>query len=564
MKIFIDSVEKFSTTGDSISFIWNISGSDLGSHIVKAYAISDTDTVYYKTLLNVAEWISQATGFQTPNRAVTYLSALDSNIVWATASNASNINGPSSDFARTLDGGNTWTSGAIPNTTGLRSAMIFAINANKAYVAMARITGSKPMGIFVTTDGGVTWLRQSTASFSNPASYPDVVHFFNSDDGVAIGDPVNNEYEIYTTTNGGTNWTAVPGANIPDPQPGEYAIVGYYSAVHDTLWAGTSQGRIFKSTDKGHHWTVSAPAILAGKDVKPVFRDGSHGLAMDELSGTGLLCETSDGGTTWTQVNYAGPLYGYELDYVPGTPNTYVKSSYIGANLGAAYSFDGGHSWTEFIGTNGIKYFQMAWVNDHCGWSGGINTSPTEGGVHKFIGLLQVTLPAPRNTAASANLHDVIINWNEPAYDPTQLTLLGYNITRNSEKINDSLITGLGYTEENVPAGQNTYCISAQYNAGESQGSCIEVDVAVGVANPGDQPVLVIYPNPAHGRIMVQAASPSAEILIYDQTGKTMPVAAKNLHSGLFTIDISGLSSGIYVVSAINAEGLSRSKLVVY
>jgi hypothetical protein len=387
LKIFIDDVEKTSTTEDSISFTWNITSNDLGSHIIKSYAYNSTDTVYYKELLNVSEWITQASGFSSGSITLDFTSAIDSNIVWACSQSGS-------DFTRTVNGGTTWTPGVINNTSGLGSSMIFGFDSLKAYVAMYKISGNKPMGIYMTADGGTTWVRQVSASFSNASSFPDVVHFFNANDGVAIGDPINNEFEIYTTTNGGNTWIQVPGTNIPDAQSSEWGVIGYYSVIHDTIWFGTGNGRVFKSVNKGITWTVSAIAAMSGKNVKPVFCNGSHGLLLDGIWGNGLLSESFDGGSTWTQVNYSGSNFHGDLAHVPGTPNTWVRSGSDPGSSGSAYSFDGGHTWTDFIGTNGIPYYPMAWVNDHCGWSGSVNTSSTEGGVYKFIGSLFLDPPA--------------------------------------------------------------------------------------------------------------------------------------------------------------------------
>jgi len=562
MKIFIDSIEKFSMAGDSISYTWNTSTADLGSHIVKAFAYNATDTVYYKELVNVAEWISQASGFTIPSRAITYMSAVDSNIVWGTAADGNNLAGACSDFTKTTDGGNTWTPGVITNSTGLLSAMISALDANTAYVAMFRVSGNKPMGIYMTADGGATWNRQATASFSSTASFPDVVHFFNATDGVAIGDPINSKFEIYTTTNGGTNWTLVASSGNPAPLTGEFGVVGYYSAVHDTIWFGTNMGRVYKSVNKGVSWTVASAPGMSADYVKPMFRDGSHGLLLDESSGTGLLCETSDGGATWTPVTYTGPDYSGDISYVPGTPDTWVRSG-SSAALGCAYSFDGGHSWADFIGTAGAQYFQMAWVNNHCGWSGGINTTPTENGTYKFIGKLQQLLPAPRNVMASASAHDVTITWNTPNYISGQMTLQGYNVTRNGTRINSSPVTAMTYVDQHIVSGQYTYCVSALYNIGESPDSCKMVDVAVGIAQAG-QPELVIYPNPAHERIMIKTPDMPLEISICNQAGTTIAVTVKKISSNLSTIDISDLRAGFYLVSVSNRQGVTRNKLVVY
>ena len=563
MKIFIDNAEKLSIAGDSISFTWNTSVTDLGSHIVKAYAFNATDTVYYKELVNVAEWVSQSTGFTTASRAITYMSAIDSNVVWATASDGNNLTGACSDFAKTTNGGTSWTPGVITNTAGLASAMISAVDNNKAYVAMFKVAGSQPMGIYMTADGGTTWARQATASFSNSASFPNMVHFFNAGEGVCMGDPVNGKFEIYTTTDGGANWALIAGSGNPAPQSGEYGVVGYYCAVHDTIWFGTNKGRVYKSVNKGNSWTVASAPGMSTAYVRPMFRNGNHGLLQDESTGTGHLCETFDGGATWTQVTFSGPAYAGDIAYVPGTANTWVRSG-SSSNLGCAYSFDGGHAWSDFIGTSGAKYYQMAWINNHCGWSGGMNSSSTENGAFKFIGLLQASLPVPQNVRADASAHNVDITWEVPAYDPGQMTLQGYNISRNGTKINSSLITGLTYTDQDVLSGHYAYCVSALYNTGESQGNCKTVDVAVGIANSGDQPALLIYPNPAHQRVMVQTSGLSPQITLYDQLGNAVNLSLKSISAGFSSIDISALPAGIYLVSMKSSMGTARTKLVVY
>lgn len=565
MKIIIDNVEKFSAAGDSILYTWNTTTDELGSHVVKAYAMNSTDTVYFKigiNLVNSNEWESQSSGFPA-TRGINYISAVDSNIVWAIASNAGNPLWEScSDFTRTTNGGNNWTPGVITNTAGLIPSMIFGLDSLKAYAAMCKISGDKLAGIYMTADGGATWIRQSEA-FTNGLSYPVVVHFFNSNDGVGIGNPLNPKFEIYTTTNGGTNWTKVPIINIPTPLMYETGLSGCYSAVNDTIWFGTNYGRVVKSTDKGLHWTVSAPAIMSGKYVKPFFRDGSHGLLLDELSGAGLLCETSDGGATWSQVNYTGPKYCGDIAYIPGTPNTWVKSGYMTGDLGCALSFDGGHTWEEFSGTNGSRLSQMAWVNSHCGWAGGVNTSATEGGVYKFIGQLAFR-PSPENVQATADNNSVDLTWEEPAYDPVQMSLLGYNIMRDGIKINASLVNGLAYTDQNATTGVVTYCVSALYDIGESEGSCKSVEVAVGIMHPGDQHPLLIYPNPAHGSITITSSGLKGEIMLYDQMGHFIPMGVRDLSTDLTSIDISNLSAGIYLVTLKSAKGIKRAKLVVY
>jgi photosystem II stability/assembly factor-like uncharacterized protein len=561
LKLFIDNVEKVNTTNDTVSFTWSTSAADMGSHAVTAYAISGTDTVYYDINVNVAEWISQSTGFTTPSRGINYLSAVDTNIVWGSAMDNNNPTGACSDYTRTLDGGNTWTPGTIPNTAGLASAMIFATNADTAYIPMYKVSGNKPQGIYVTFDGGTTWAKQPTALFTNANSFPDCVHFFNNNEGWALGDPINGEYEIYTTVDGGTTWTPVPGVDIPNPTTGEFGVVGYYSAVHDTIWFGTNMGRVYKSTDKGHTYTVAAVPALTGKYIKPTFRTGMHGLVQDKGAGTtGAICETFDGGTTWSPVTTTGTIYATDLAYVPNTTNTWVSSGSLGTN-GAGYSFNGGHDWTDFVGTSGSLYMQMAWINNHCGWAGGVNTDSTENGVYKFIGFLMPPLPQPLNLDAVVLGHNVHLTWTAPAYDTTIMTLLGYNMYRDGLLLNPSTITTLTYDDNNVNSGSYNYCVKALYNSGESASDCKLLDVAVSVPGSGKTSGILIYPNPASDIINVKAACTISEIRLYDHSGKLVCQASEN--SSTLSINFGSYPRGIYLLKVTTKEGTFSSKLMI-
>jgi photosystem II stability/assembly factor-like uncharacterized protein len=539
MKLFIDDVEKFVVGGSTLTYTWNTVPADLGSHQVRVYSYNATDTVYYEINLNVAEWISQAAGFTAPSRGLNYMSAADSNIVWATAFDDNLPTGACSDFTRSVDGGTTWTPGVITNTTGLASAMIFAMDANKAYVPMYKVSGNKSMGIYVTTDGGASWARQTTATFSNSASFPNCVHFFNDNDGWCMGDPINGEFEMYTTSNGGTSWTLVPGANIPNPVSGEFGVVGYYSAVNDTLWFGTNMGRVYRTTDKGLTYNVSTVTPLNGKYIEPSFRNGMHGLVQDKSNGSiGAMCETFDGGLTWASVASTGPVYATDLVYVPGTENTWVSSG-ASINTGSSYSFDGGHTWTDFLGTQGARYMQMTWVNNHCGWAGGVNVSATENGAYKFIGMLRPPLPAPANLHALAINHDVHLTWDAPAANPA-----GYNLYRNGLKLNASPITGLVYDDLDVTSGQYTYCVKALYMDGESEASCATVDVAVGIGEHA-RITLSVYPNPASEQITVQTDY-TVEFQIVDFSGMT--VMQGRVSAPQTILNIRQLRAGVYML----------------
>jgi photosystem II stability/assembly factor-like uncharacterized protein len=397
MKIEIDGETVASGNTSTLEYAWHTAIGNCGSHEIMARAFSGNDTVSHRINLNVSQnWREQSTGFQTPQRMISYISAIDENIAWAVPRDGIYEWGvPIQEFTRTSDGGNTWNAGTIPDCEGLWCTMVHAISDMKAYMSMFKAAGTIPGGIFVTMDGGSSWERQPSASFNNVNSLPVCIHFFNDSEGWCMGDPIYQEgswdFEIYTTIDAGINWVAVPAANKPAPSSPWEEVLSY-SAVNDTLWVGTNQGRIYRSTDKGYNWTFADVTGMESQYVTPVFRNGSHGLVHNFFyqgaliyTGPGTICETFDGGETWTPVAPEGPMYWTDIAYVPGTENTWVSTGgHPLFDQGASYSTDGGHTWTAYEGTVGTAFRQMAWINDSCGWAGGYNLNDTTGGMFKF------------------------------------------------------------------------------------------------------------------------------------------------------------------------------------
>ena len=48
------------------------------------------------------------------------------------------------------------------------------------------------------------------------SSFANVVYFWDENTGFAQGDPINGEFELYVTENGGDNWTT--GSRIKYPK----------------------------------------------------------------------------------------------------------------------------------------------------------------------------------------------------------------------------------------------------------------------------------------------------------------------------------------------------------
>ncbi len=341
-----------------------------------------------------AQWTSQATGYATASRGVRNVCAVDANNVWIASYDGSAGNGNSSDFSKTTDGGTTWIPGTVTASANFNWSNIWAIDANTAWGCFYDATGATGGGIFKTTNGGAAWTQQGTGSiFNNAGSFANIVYFWDANNGFAQGDPTGPGtayYELYTTTNGGTSWTRVPSANIPPPlSAGEYGIVNLYSVSGNSIWFGTNQGRMYKSTDKGLNWTVSVVSTTSTEMVTDVaFRTANEGIAVVADAGGTVFTFyiTTNGGSAWTLFTpTTGTFYpSGDLGVIPNS-SAYVST---GANAtsgtGSSYSVDGGANWTDI--DVGVQHTAQGWVNGTTGWCGGFNTSSTADGIYKYSG----------------------------------------------------------------------------------------------------------------------------------------------------------------------------------
>ena len=151
----------------------------------------------YANLL--AQWEASPIGFDSALN-IWDMDAVDENTAWAITTDGTYSGNawaiaPSQTYAMTSDGGENWTIGefSFPNTNW-NAFKISAIDANTAWVAASNFSGFGG-AIYKTTDGGTTWVQQEVFSDN---SFCTVVHFWDANEGVAIGDPLNNSFEIYT------------------------------------------------------------------------------------------------------------------------------------------------------------------------------------------------------------------------------------------------------------------------------------------------------------------------------------------------------------------------------
>lgn len=350
------------------------------------------------------QWsISQNAAFTQTAAGIRFIDAVDNNVVWAIGYDGSAPNRRYNWFSRTTNGGNSWTTGNVyPDTNTYVLANLEGIDANTAWVSAYLKAGSHQGAIHKTTNGGATWINMTAPGmFTNTAAFTDFVTFENSQVGITVGDPVNNVYEIWRTTNGGLSWTPIPAANIPPPSsPNEFAIVDLYYRLGSNIWFGTNEGRIFRSVDGGLNWTVAQAAAPGATITEIAFTSANNGV-LYAFNGGMELWNTTNGGNTWTQITPVPANLGLnDVRGIPGTNQLVSFGAGAGNNI-VSYSNNNGLTWVDY-GSQNIQYLTGDFANNISGWAGSFSdlTNPAVGGVWKYSGAAITTTAQPVSSFA--------------------------------------------------------------------------------------------------------------------------------------------------------------------
>jgi photosystem II stability/assembly factor-like uncharacterized protein len=240
-------------------------------------------------------------------------------VCWAAGANATVL--------RTTDGGDIWLNANLnPGIITGEVRNMEAINANTAWVTTE---SQMSTAIYKTTDGGDSWFQV----YSNTAGFIKGIRMLDQVNGIAIGNPVSDLWNVLLTTDGGNTWQ--PSPNRPSANIIHQAVHNSFQVSMPNIYWGTSFTSIFRSTDGGltysEHETTGAGIYIFSLFINS--------------SGTGLAASTAmsrstDGGITFQphSVPGAGNINGIESS---GNNFWFIRGEKI------FHSTDDGINWIE-------------------------------------------------------------------------------------------------------------------------------------------------------------------------------------------------------------------------
>lgn len=360
-------------------------------------------TIFF-TLTIYSQWQPVGEGLLPDTQRVASIATVDEHTVWGVSFYDRTPAPVPPDLIphvfRTTDGGDNFEVHEIMIAQGRICQDIFAVNDSIAWITTNGLRSDSLRGIFKTTDGGKTWQEK----FDGPAG-GGVIHFFDDTIGIAMHD----QFLAYTF-DGGENW------DNQDPLstlPFDFAESVFYTAannafaiVSDTMWFGTTQGRIFRSLNRGFQWeAIETPFEDNDVIVSTSFRNAQEGIIISyaQMNDNAItfmdstkVALTYDGGETW---ELADTIFNFKVSCMAAIPGSEFK--FLGATNGlSTISSDSAQTWQHF---SYRPYNSIDFLTEELGWVGNGQTSEDHSAImYKWEGIVSSTPTVEEN---SLNIH---------------------------------------------------------------------------------------------------------------------------------------------------------------
>ena len=362
------------------------------------------------------------------------------------------------------------------------------------WAGIADASGSQPVNIMRSTDGGATWTNR-TPPLAQPISGRGIaVDPSDSNTVIAVFGGDFGGGEVWVTTDGGNSWMD-RSAGLPDNPMNAVVYDGDRLLVGGGQNFGSELVGLYASTDLGMTWTPIHDDTWPVLVVDSIAADpGDTQTILVATDGSGVN-RTTDGGATWQiGVGGTGALAGRSLRYRPGSSTELLLGT---SSLAVFRSTDGGD--TFFSSSIGISQLNLYSIHSNPlnteelavafqGLNDGGVFSSTDGGTSWLLesvpptrysnvrfapdGTLYAISSGP-SSVAQEGLYRREINGTWTPLGPDQGTLYESDLYNMSFSINDPNLILLGGSDFGVAGSEATIWRST--DAGQSWNKVYEV-----------------------------------------------------------------------------------------
>lgn len=300
------------------------------------------------------------TTVEKPNTSIRSVHTTAKGEVWFAGSNA--------HYGWSNNEGDSWT---IDSISFLNQKINFrSLGSSSRGVSL--VTIENPGMIFRTDNKGNSWYLSYYEEGEHV--FYDAVKFYDSKEGIALGDPVDGCFSILKTYNSGESWEKIPCSKLPEVIEGEAAFAASNTnieTVGDSTWivTGGKAARILFSPNRGKTWQILKTPIISGGQMTGIYSVDFYNSDIGVIIGGDWNNKsnskknkaiTLDGGKSWKVLNKKkDPPYQSCIKFVP---NSNGKSLISVGIPGVYYSDNFGRSWTKI---SEESFYAITFVNDH-------------------------------------------------------------------------------------------------------------------------------------------------------------------------------------------------------
>ncbi|MBI9033285.1 MAG: hypothetical protein JEZ03_02325 [Bacteroidales bacterium] len=273
------------------------------------------------------------------------IEVLNDTCVWYAGSNG--------QFGYTLNDGKDWFRDTITINGYHPEFRSIAITDQAVFL----LSVASPALLFKSVDNGESW--NIVYQEDHPSCFYNSMAFWDDQNGIAVGDPVDNCLSVIITHDGGETWNKLGDNSLPSTVTGEAGFAASNTNIslfgnHAWLVSGGTKARVFHSSDRGLSWEVYDTPISQGEQMTGIFSvdfyDEKNGVIFGgdwnhQEMNSKCKAVTNDGGKTWKLIGEGvDPGFRSCVQYVPEIHG--LKMFAVGMP-GISFSEDKGESWVN-------------------------------------------------------------------------------------------------------------------------------------------------------------------------------------------------------------------------